>query len=231
MRKFVHLLPCLLLLSFATSSTLAICPGTLAGRWIWPALQVHNRSSVPQADLTAAMTVWNNAQSKLTFITSDGLVLDVQVWNDNGAVTGTAYAVTRRTLIRPRACYQKRSNCGTCYTSNVMYACDIFVNHAQIQNFKNRASACGANYTLSQIYQMVLTHELGHVLGLDDLIPPPSPWPNCSEIASSVMWSLARNLVCGVLCPRTCDVNLINQMYPTRPATCNQCNLNSSCTS
>lgn len=222
MRKSLQLLCCFFLLVFQTTAIFAICPIALPGRWRWPNLEVFNHSTVAPADLNAAMTAWNQAQSKLTFVTSAGF-LDVQIWNDNGAQAGVFPGLTRRIPFGPGAlCYQKVSNCGTCFTSDAIYRADVFVNHTEIQNFMNRASACGVTYTLSQVHRMVLTHELGHVLGLNHNIPT-APWPGCTEISDSVMYGLARNLVCNVLFPRTCDINLINLMYPTRPANCILC--------
>ncbi len=182
---------------------------------IWKNLEWAYWGSLSTTGITNAAAAWSAAQSRyFIYFTQGWLDLDIDNNYDLGA------GVLGRTAYQSQSvntnCFNTKNACGTCLNANVMYQVHIQLNPDSIAS-----TADFYHHTIDWVVQNVVTHEIGHALGLDEVSSA-----DCAS-GKTIMYA-AGTLLCSppYNTPQTCDVQAeesINNGYGTDGDECIPC--------
>lgn len=202
----------------ACRSTAATSPQ----RWSFTTMEWTYSGTFSTTGIAGAASAWNAKQSFSTIQSST-------FWNDIGitdssAVTGLAESQTYNYGNGSSPCYLKRSSsCSSiCFNTSRVYFADIRLNPS---NIAGAASDWG--YTVNNVVQGVISHEIGHIFWLDH---PSDMTTNCTD---PTIMSVNDHFYCALTGPTACDGSEVGSVYlgwnTVSNSTCGTCNLNTSC--
>lgn len=157
--------------------------------WAWSPVTYEYTSSLPLQAMTWAASGWGQL-GIMSFNVSYGW-LDVRIYDDN-SLSPQHYALTYHYSQALGTCWKQKDTCGRCMDWSVMYYAIVKVNANTV-----RSVAQQFNINLTNFSTNILSHELGHVLGLQHVTPV--AW-ECWEV-DTVMYNGAITATkdCGVM--------------------------------
>ena len=204
------------------------CPSLVTGtppRLFWDTTYWHYIGSMSTTGITAAFNAWMGVQSKISFA-SHTTDIDIYISDATGDPDWLGLTYTWDYANGGSQCNgHPSSSCGgLCANSSKVYYATIALNPIGIST-----SAGQWSVTTDTLITQTMSHEIGHVLGLNnhtDTLDCASP---------SLMYvSALESLQCGFYTPTTCDANAVNNLYSGWTtwsfSTCGPtCNLNANC--
>jgi hypothetical protein len=162
----------------------------------------------------AAAAAWSSIQGQIV-LTPSVYFRDIRIQDDNSIRPDEGQTLIYSQL--QGGCASMKDYCGRCMNADVILKVEIKVNHDQIF-----LHALGTGLSTAEAAQSVISHELGHALGADDV---PDTNPLCSVVQKTVMYQNAQALMqCRVLTPRApCDSNAVYMQYSTSPGSWCDC--------
>lgn len=170
--------------------------------WLWNPVTVHTYSSAA----SSAANSWGSSENRVTFsVVSTGGDISVA-----GGTLGTGvYAQTALYTQGCTACYgHPDTGSGVCANSTKMKNSEITLNSSLISTV---AGVLGVSS--DAVAASVLTHELGHTLGLGH---EPTTLGICSQVGSVMATGLLQYL-CGIQNPTGRDTSVFGGIYPSSP--------------
>lgn len=191
--------------------------------WLWAPLTYDGYGTdISGPALYAAVTSWNNLNGPLPITGFDGNRLDIDEYPDETLGVGVFAETYIYSEDCNTQCFDHTSECsGQCANSDTVYYAQFALNGTELTNAANAYTTwLGINVTEDELAQATATHELGHTLRLGDILFQDEDGI-CSEVQDVMYQSLSVSYTCpGGSTPSSCDLNVLNSIYPNGVANC-----------